>query len=54
MAAPYDVSAYLLDKENVRDTVLRMVRDSRSGRSWPWKLKYGTRCLAMMSEQRRL
>lgn len=25
MAQPYDVTTYLLDKENIRDTLLRMV-----------------------------
>lgn len=25
MAQPYDVMTYLLDKENIRDTLLRMV-----------------------------
>jgi hypothetical protein len=30
----YDVSTYLLDKENIRDTVLRMVSSS-----WPRDMK---------------
>lgn len=35
MAEQYDVTTYLLDKENIRDTILRMVTPSLQHPQYP-------------------